>query len=294
MFRPAVYSAVPTAFTSSGELDRRSTMRLFEHVVAGGVDTLFVNGTTGEFPALSRRERLECLRLAIDVAGRDQVVAHVGAASPHHTAELASDARSIGITRMSVVTPYFLPASATGVRKQVAAVAGAGVTDGLYLYVFPDRTGVALSPSEAAAILEEFDLAGIKISIPGTDYVHAISEALSTPRDILSGNDDLLPEVIAAGATGIVSGVSASVPAPFAGLADALASGDQSRSSALNGLIKRLVAVLGLSIAGLKYSLALQGVIDSPTCRMAIDDPTEQDRVAIARALTAEVGFVLR
>jgi 4-hydroxy-tetrahydrodipicolinate synthase len=282
MPRPVVYSAVPTAFTPSGELDLASMARLFDHALAGGVDALFVNGTTGEFPALSREERAASLRAAVEHAGPDRVIAHVGAASPHQTAELAADALELGVMRMSIITPFYLPASPAGVRMQVeAAVAGAPGAR-IYLYVFPDRTGVVLAPSDATEIINDYNLAGIKISIPGTDYVRAMADQLATSREVLSGNDGLLPEVMGSGGTGIVSGVSSSVPAPFVELAEALDSHDTQRQAELQEMIGRIVPALGPSIAGLKLSLALQGVIASPRCRMAIDEPNDAVRKTIA------------
>lgn len=286
MPRAVVYSAVPTAFTPSGELDLASMGRLFDHALAGGVDAVFVNGTTGEFPALGREERAASLRTAAEHASPDRVIAHVGAASPHQTAELAADALELGVTRMSIITPFYLPASPTGVRAQVEAAVAAAPGACLYLYVFPDRTGVVLSPDDAVEIINDYDLAGIKISIPGTDYVRAVADRLATSREILSGNDDLLPEVVGSGGAGIVSGVSSSVPTPFVELAKTLHIRDAQRQAELQAVIGRVVPALGPSIAGLKLSLALQGVIASPRCRMAIDAPNEADRKTIAEVVS--------
>jgi 4-hydroxy-tetrahydrodipicolinate synthase len=296
MARPVVYSAVPTAFEPDGTLDVASTARIFEHALAGGVDALFVNGTTGEFPALSMDERRILLRTAVDVAGADRVIAHVGSAAPYHTGTLTTDAIDLGITRLSVLTPYYLPAGVEGVRRQLQAVTSRAPDAEVFLYVFPDRTGVQLDPEEAAGMLEDLDLLGIKVSIAGTDYVARVVAALARPRVVLSGNDGLLPAVIAAGGAGIVSGVSASLPRAFVAMADALHHADADRQALLQRAINDIVPVLGPSIAGLKFSLFLQGVISAPTCRMAIDEPDADRKARIADAvsragdLTAPVG----
>jgi 4-hydroxy-tetrahydrodipicolinate synthase len=270
--RPLLISAVPTAFSDDGSLDLESTKAIFEHALGGGVDALFVNGTTAEFAALSRDERRMTLGTAVRVAGSDRLIAHVGAASPHETALLTRDAESLGITQLSVLTPFYMPASVDGVRRQVAAAQSAAPSAEIYLYLFPDRTGVSIRPTDAAALIEDLDLKGAKISIAGTEYLGDLVGNLSAPRTVLSGNDGLLREVIAAGGDGIVSGVSSSMPAPFARLVQAIDEGSSDIDD-LAELVNTIVPVLGPSIAGLKVSLERQGVIRSAYCRMAIDKP---------------------
>ncbi len=276
MTRPLVYSAVTTAFGQDGSLDLASTRRLFAHALAGGVDALFVNGTTAEFPALTLTERQALLAAAVEVAGADRVVAHVGAASPYQTAILTADAHALGIRKLSVLTPFYMPSAIDGVREQVSAAVHAAPDAEIFLYLFPDRTGVQLTPAEGAAIIEEFDLAGAKISIAGTDYLAQLVAALSSPRTVLSGNDGLLREVVAAGGAGVVSGVSSAIPAPFAELADAIGEGDQDRQQSIAARVSEIVPVLGPSIAALKIAQREQGLIETAVCRMAIDIPDER------------------
>jgi 4-hydroxy-tetrahydrodipicolinate synthase len=275
MTRPLVYSAVTTAFREDGALDLASTRRLFAHAIDAGVDAVFVNGTTAEFAALTLTERQDILAAAVDVAGADRVVAHVGAASPYHTAILTAEARSLGIRKLSVLTPFYMPSTVAGVREQVAASVEAAPDADIFLYLFPDRTGVQLTPSEGAAIIEDYDLAGAKISIAGTDYLAELVGALRTQRVVLSGNDGLMREVAAAGGAGVVSGVSSSMPAPFVALAAAIEDGDEERQRAIGERISEIVPVLGPSIAALKISQRDQGLIETAVCRMAIDDPDE-------------------
>lgn len=290
MNRPVVYSAIPTAFTDGGELDLASTERIFAHALSGGVDALFVNGTTAEFPALSLTERRRTLESAVEVAGADRVIAHVGAASPYQTGQLTEDALALGVTKLSVLTPFYMPSTLDGVRDQITAATSLASSRDVYLYLFPDRTGVQIGPEEAAALIEEFDLAGAKISIAGVDYLARVVARVSSPRSVLSGNDGLLREVVAAGGGGVVSGVSSSVPRPFVALADAIGTGDVPAQDAASRDVATVVPVLGPSIAGLKHSLVLQKVIQSDFCRMAIDSPDPESRARIVQALaTASV-----
>jgi len=292
MSRPLVYSAIPTAFSPTGAVDLAATTRVFTHALAGGVDALFVNGTTAEFPSLTLTERGDILTAAVDAAGADRVVAHVGAPSPYQTRLLTRDALALGVTKLSVLTPFYMPSTLDGVREQIAAVTSLAESRDVFLYLFPDRTGVEIRPEEAAALIEEFDLAGAKISIAGVEYLQGVVDALHTERMVLSGNDGLLREVVAAGGAGVVSGVSSSVPGPFTALADAVGRGDAAAQEAAAAAVAAVVPVLGPSIAALKESLVLQGLIGGASCRMAIDAVDQAYRVRIAEALAAVSGTV--
>ena len=100
---PVVFSAVPTLFDASGELDPQANRALYEHI-AGLVDGLFVAGTTGEFPSLEDAERLSLFELALAVAGPDRVIAHIGAPDARHSARLARAAVERGATRIAAIT----------------------------------------------------------------------------------------------------------------------------------------------------------------------------------------------
>ena len=59
-----VLSAVPTLFSSDGEVDLDANRTLYKQV-DGLLDGLFVAGTTGEFPALEDSERLSLIEVAL-------------------------------------------------------------------------------------------------------------------------------------------------------------------------------------------------------------------------------------
>lgn len=286
MTHPFVITAAVTAFTDTGALDLESSRRIFAHAIEGGVDALFVNGTTGEFPSLSVPERRLLLETALEVCQPEQIVAHVGAASPHEVALLTADALELGVQRLSVLTPFYLAADLDGVRRQITAAQALSSEARIFLYLFPDRTGVQMAPEQAASLIEEFDLAGAKISIAGTDYLRDLVAAMGSSRTVLSGNDGLLPQVLAVGGDGIVSGVSSAIPAPFVAQAAAIAAGDAEAERAAATDVARLVPVLGPSIAALKVALVQQGVVDSAYCRMAIPAPDDAFLARITAAIS--------
>ena len=59
--------ALVTPFTSDGNIDFTSLTKLVELQLDGGTDFLVVQGTTGESPVLSQKEKMEVLHHVMEV-----------------------------------------------------------------------------------------------------------------------------------------------------------------------------------------------------------------------------------
>ena len=74
-----VIPALPTPFTSTGQLDEIGLARLVQHVAAGGVHGLWALGSTSEFPSLSRSQRDRIVEICVQQAeGRIPIIVGVG------------------------------------------------------------------------------------------------------------------------------------------------------------------------------------------------------------------------
>jgi 4-hydroxy-tetrahydrodipicolinate synthase len=280
--RPGVIAATTTPFTSDLRVDIEG-WRSALHATAGQVDAVLVAGTTGEFPSLTHGERVKLIEAAVDVLGPERVIAHVGAADAREASALARHAVEAGAHRLTALSPYYLPATFAEVVAYYDQVCAA-VDVTVYAYVFPERTSVAITPEQYAELIRCTPVAGVKLS--GAPSAH-IAEyvAASGGRPVFSGNDADLAAVGAQGGAGIISGCAAALPGPFRELADSLAAvgaGD-------DALVRRVVALLGLSIGRIKYVQSLLGW-QGPWARMAVGMPTDPDLRRQLAALAAEVG----
>ena len=272
MTQPEVLSAIITPFHPDGELDLAGldkNLRRIEPLVDG----VFAAGTTGEFLALSQGEHEQVISAALDVFGPARVVVHVGAASTRDAVALAKQSSQLGATRFAAITPYYLKASTAGILRHWSAINEA--CDGeFYGYVFPDVAVTDLLPEQLPEVLAS-GITGIKVS--ATASTRVVEYLANAPEGfkLWSGNDADVPNVMAAGGTGTVSGVSCAVPLPWAALRDAMAAGDQEAAEKAQAIIARVVPVLGPSIANLKVALDKQGFTGG-ACRMVIDSPTPE------------------
>ncbi|MFD6952086.1 dihydrodipicolinate synthase family protein [Nocardiopsis sp. TSRI0078] len=259
-----VITALPTPFTANEELDTGAVRDLVTAVRDRGADGVFAAGTTGEFTALDDDERLQVVRIALEVFGPDGVYAHVGAAAPRQAERLARAAVSSGARRLAAVTPFFLPAPEDALLRYYERIVAAAGDAEVHAYLFRVRSTTPAPPSVLRR-LAEVGVRGVKISGESDDSVRSYLEAAPGGFSVLSGNDVAFGELVRAGGTGVVSGVSSVFPKPFVTLRDALRAGDREGAAAAGPLVERAVAaVKGGSIPHLKAGLDVQGLSAGP------------------------------
>ena len=307
-----VLAAVPTPFGWDGSLDVACARRYFTFT-GGRADGMLVAGTTGEFPALDDDERLALFEIALDVAGPDRVIAHIGAPDSYRAARLAAAAVALGARRIAAITPFYLAPTPAEVTDYYARIRAAAPAAALYAYIFPERTGVTVTPSQFCELADAVGLAGAKFSGAAARNVAACAAERPGLR-IFSGDDSDLAATLRGGGAGIISGRTAAFPEVFAGLAAALAGdaggvgggadvsggagaggdGDVAAAAAEAAEARQAdvvaIAALGAGIGLVKEVLRVRGF--SPmTARMPVGSPDEATAARVAE-LVKSLGLV--
>jgi len=270
-----IVSALPIPFNGDGAIDWDAFDALLTRV-SPHVHAALVAGTTGEFPALDDDERQEAFYRACRVLGAPRVIAHIGHASLHQVVRVGRAAAALGITRMATLTPYYLPADDDAVIEFYRGVTSALPGIDHYVYLFPERTGIVVSPAAFHEIMALPGVRGAKLSGAATDLLVQYIAELQPGQELYSGDDSTLPTVLREGGTGVVSGVSAAYPETFARLAAALDDDvDGADAASLQTTVQTLVALTGPSIIRLKAAVSgnVPGGWDS-RMSMASIDPT--------------------
>jgi 4-hydroxy-tetrahydrodipicolinate synthase len=126
-----------------GALDEAALERLIEHVVTGGVNGIFILGTTGEGPSLSYTLREQTIRRTCKlVNGRVPVLASVSdtvLVESERVAEIAADA---GADAVVLAPPYYFQYSQSDLLHYVE-LAAFTFSLPLFLYNIPQLTKVA-------------------------------------------------------------------------------------------------------------------------------------------------------
>jgi len=233
-----------TLFRPDETLDLDAFQKHCDFLARRGVDALFVTGTTGEFPLLREKERIELFRAALEAAGsRTRIIAHVGAASTVATRRLALEAKWMGVHAVAAVTPYYFGYQQPHLIQHYAALLE--VLEGLplYAYTIPQRAGNDLDPTSLATLAGK-GLAGIKDS--SADMNKIVNYLRAAPAlEIFVGADSLALAVARSGVSGIVTGPGMVMPELFRAMLDAEAAGDRERAEALHRLAWAVSDILG-------------------------------------------------
>jgi len=246
-------AAITPLADGGGALDDAAFAPYADFLADAGVDGVFVLGTTGEGILLSLDERRAAAERWIEAAaGRLRVLVHCGAQTTADTAELAAHAASAGADGVGVIPPPYYPLDARALVGHFRAAAEACAPCPFYLYEFQARSGYAI-PLEVVDELRATvpNLAGLKVS--DTPFA-AVEPYFVEGLELYVGNEPLLPEGLARGATGTVSGLAAGFPEAVV----ALVRGDEGALERVNEL-RTALQPLGIP-AAMKAALAARGV----------------------------------
>jgi dihydrodipicolinate synthase/N-acetylneuraminate lyase len=191
-------------------LDEAAVAPLLEFYGASGLDGLLVLGTTGEGVLLEADERRRLAQLAVDCAGPLAIIVHCGAQSTAQTTSLAAHAAEVGADGVAVIGPPYFALTPNELLEHFAAAAAACAPLPFYVYEYADRSGYTVSAEVVRALRDRAEnLVGMKVS----DAPFArVAPYLNLDLDVFIGAEAMIPDGLAAGAVGSVSGVAAAFP----------------------------------------------------------------------------------
>jgi dihydrodipicolinate synthase/N-acetylneuraminate lyase len=261
---PMLLAASVTPLRDGGAvLDEDAIAPMAAFLAEGGVDGLFALGTTGEGVLLSLDERKRAAAAFRD-ACRGTLIVHCGAQSTADTVALAAHAASIGADGVAVIPPPYYAFGPDAVLGHLAAAAGACDPVPFYPYAFTARSGYRLEPAVVERLRDRVpNLAGIKVSEAPFDRV---APYLDLGLPVFVGSEPLIPQGLAAGAAGSVSGLAAAFPEIVAAVVHAPDDAGAARLRELRDAIERHPFQ-----AALKAALAARGLPVSPDVRAPLD-----------------------
>ena len=144
-------AAPHTPFSADGSLNPAIVEKQAARLLADGVTTAFIGGTTGETHSLTLDERRGLAQRWTEVARGTplRVVVHTGSNSLADARALAAQAQQLKAAAIAAMAPsYFKPRDVDTLVNCMAEIASAAPALPFYYYEIPIFTGVALSPSE--------------------------------------------------------------------------------------------------------------------------------------------------
>ncbi|HEX5469706.1 MAG TPA: dihydrodipicolinate synthase family protein [Gaiellaceae bacterium] len=211
MIHGALAAAVTPLTEDGAGLDEDAFGPIADFLAANGIDGILALGTTGEGILLDPEERRRAAELYLEACrGRLDVAVHCGAQTTAATTSLAAHAAEMGAAAVAVIPPPYFPLDDDSLFAHLAAAASACAPVPFFLYEFEARAGYPIPLAVVERLRSEApNLAGLKVSDTPFERVEPyIVEGL----DVFVGSEPLLPQGLAAGAAGTVSGLAAAFP----------------------------------------------------------------------------------
>ena len=203
-----IFPAALTMFDKDNNLDEEGTSRHWDWLIRQGVAGLVITGTSGEFIALEKEERLRLFRLAKDVtAGRVPLIYGSGHYSTKLTIEMSQVAQDLGAAAVIVILPYFQRPPKAAVTRHFREVRAA-LDIPIMLYNNPANSAcVDFNPIEIARLVEEDVFHMVKSTYETVVPVHDLSFLVGDKMRIFYGSFQAALEALCAGAHGWISGL---------------------------------------------------------------------------------------
>lgn len=296
-----VIPPVCTPMTPDHEVDVASMVRLVDHLVGGGVDALFVLGSSSEVAYLTDAQRRTVLDTVVGhVAGQVPVLAGVIDMTTPRVLEHARVAIEAGAAGLVATAPFYTRTHPDEIRthfRTLAARTGLPV----YAYDLPVSVHTKLSADLLLELAAEGVLAGVKDSSGDDGGLRAVILGRRPPFSVLTGSEVTVDSALWMGADGVVPGLGNVDPHGYVELYRCAARGDwqaarveQERLARLFGIVHVGGARMGGSSSGLgafKAALHLRGVIDCPVTALP-QIPLNEDEIGRIGKLLAGAGLL--
>ena len=237
--------ALVTPFTENGDVNVTLLQDLVEWQLAQQARGFFVAGSTGEGLLMTLRERQLVAETVVgQVRNRVPVVIQVGALATRDCVALAEGAEAAGADGVSALPPFYYTADEAGVTSHFTAI-GAASRLPLYLYNFPQTTGVLVTADQFARLIEQVPtLAGMKYTAYDFCDLLQIVRVGGARSNILSGCDEIFLPALVTGVDGGISATANYMCWQFYQIYDAFKAGDLASAQEVQSKVNRLIAVL--------------------------------------------------
>lgn len=275
-------------------LDVDSLENLIEHLIAGGVDGLFILGTTGEEQSLSYRLRKQMIKETCRInAGRLPVLVCVTDTSLVESVNLANVAAECGASAVVSAAPYYF---ATG-QPELAEFYEDLLEHlplPLFLYNMPSHVKVNFSPDTIHRIAENPNVIGFKDSSANIPYFQSVMYKMKDRPDfsLLMGPEEVTGECVLLGANGGINGGANMFPQLYVAMYNAAKDANIKEVWRLQQIIMQISTTIycvgkhGSSyLKGLKCACSLLGIIKDDFVASPFRKFREPERCKIREAL---------
>jgi 4-hydroxy-tetrahydrodipicolinate synthase len=281
-----------TPLLDTDTLDEKGVENLVEHLIAGGVNGIFILGTTGEAQHLSIKVKTELIKkTSACIRRRIPLLVGITDTSVFESIKIAHVAAENSAEAVVVAPPYYFVLGQPELIEYYELLANKSPLP-VYLYNMPSHTKTMIDIETVETLSQHKNIIGLKDSSANGVY---FSKLLTLFKDCLDfglfiGPEEMMASFVLLGAHGGVSGGANVYPGIFVDLYNAAANKDINKTMELQDKMMAVsrnlygIGRFGSSyIKGIKAALSLKGICSDFLARPfnLFKDP-EKEKVKIA------------
>lgn len=279
--------ALVTPFKQDGSVDHKALARIVEYNISNGTDYLVISGTTGESVTITKDEKTAIVQTIIKSnAGRLPLVIGIGG---NNTASVIDEIHSTDLSPFVAVlsvSPYYSKPTQEGLYQHFKAVADASSIP-VILYNVPGRTSKNMEPETSLRLARDINnIIAIKEAGNSPEQYKILIENKPTDFLVISGDDDLVLDVVLKGGSGVISVIGQALVKDFS---EMIHFGLKGNRDAAKTIEKKVMPLIGLIFeennpAGIKAVLHQLGLCED-LVRLPLVAATDDLKYKISKAL---------
>tara|TARA_B100001250_G_scaffold292171_1_gene253800 strand:- start:194 stop:1093 length:900 start_codon:yes stop_codon:yes gene_type:complete len=262
-----IYTPLVAPFADNGDLNQAAMAKTIDMLIDCGIHGIVIAGTTGEYYAMTMKERFELMAIAKEmINGRVPTIVGTGAIRTEDSIEYAKQAKKTGADAILITTPPYAYPTGREIALHALAIDKAANLP-VMLYNYPGRMSVDMDEDTLDRLGRSTNFCAIKESSGNPNRLHML--ARDYPHIALScGMDDQALEFFAWGAKSWVCAGSNFAPEAHIALYKAcVIEGDFNKGRKIMSAMLPLMNVLeqgGKFVQSIKFGLTLRGISAGP------------------------------
>jgi len=282
-----------TVFDQDQKIDFEATEEHIENLIKGGVNGILFLGSIGEFFAMTSAEKKKLISFAVKTVNkRVPVLVGTGGTAAEDVIELSNFAGAEGADGAAVITPYFFQFNQQTLYNYYSHIAQ-NVDLDLYIYNFPARSGVNISPETVFELARDYEnIVGIKDTMDTISHTRELIQQVKKPLDkdfaVYSGFDEYFLPNLLNGGDGLIGGLSNVAPGLFADFYSYYQKGDFNKIKELANKINLMMDIYSISdpfFPAIKKAVSLSGSNLNAVCKEPVGLLTDEQVINIKKIL---------
>ena len=293
-----IYTPIITPFANNGQIDWDVYAEVIDWQIENGVAGIIVGGSTGEFYALSKEERIQQFKFAAErINNRVEFMAGVNDIRGDECLDISMAAVDSGAKSLLVAAPPYSLPSEEELAHHVESIANATELP-IMLYNYPGRTGVEMGEDFLSIVEKNSLIAAIKESSGDYSRLPLLSNNYPSIELTIGGEEQVL-EFAAWGAKSWVCATANFFPSECVQLMDILGNqSDFNKGRQLMAAFMPLMKTLeqgGKFLQCVKFGCEIQGRpggnVRLPLLPM--DESLKQEMISIIKKTRQSLNSIL-